>query len=119
MPRRPGTSLLAGIVLAVTLAVGMAGCSMGGCPAALASGILVAQGDELVLRAESGEVMRVRWPSGYSVGTDADGALVLTHIFNGIVARQGDAVNVGGGVPYDDGVFQGCGDVWVSATSLR
>lgn len=113
MVRRPWTSLLAGIVVALVLAIGTAACSMGGCPTALATGTLAAQGDELVLRAETGESLRVLWPSGYSAGTDADGELVLTHIFEGIVAHQGDIVNVGGGVPYEDGVFQGCGELWV------
>ena len=112
--RRPrGLSLLSGVALALAVAIGATGCSMGGCPTALASGTLAAQGDELVLRAETGEVMHVHWPDGYAVGTDADGALVLTHVLGGIVARQGQIVNVGGGAA-DDGSFHGCGNVWVT-----
>lgn len=111
--RRPGTSLPAGIVLALTLAIATAACSMGGCPTALATGTLAVQGEELVLRAETGETFRVLWPSGYSASTDAGGELVLTHVFDGIVARQGDTVNVGGGMSADDTTFQGCGELWV------
>ena len=118
MGRRPGVSLLAGIGLALSLVIGIAGCSLGGCPTALASGVLAAQGDELVLRAETGEFLRVDWPDGYGTSTDANGELVLSHVLGGIVARQGDTVNVGGGMVDDDTVFDGCGDVWVSESSL-
>ena len=114
MRRVPGVSLLAGIALALAVAIGAAGCSMGGCPAALASGTLTAQGDELVLRAPTGEILHVKWPMGYGPATGPDGELVLAHVLRGIVARQGETVAVGGGMSSDDTVFHGCGDVWVS-----
>ena len=111
--RPPRTTLLAGIVLAVAFAIGTTACSMGGCPTALASGVLEAQGDELVLRAETGEVMRIDWPNGYVVETDADGALVLARFLGDVVAHQGEIVNVGGGMSADNTTFQGCGELWV------
>ena len=114
MRRRPGLSLVAAVALALAVAIGAAGCSMGGCPAALASGTLTAEGDELVLRAETGEIMHVKWPTGYGPATGPDGELVLAHVLGGMIARQGETVSVGGGMSSDDTVFHGCGNVWVS-----
>jgi hypothetical protein len=75
----------------------------------LAEGTLTAEGGSLVLRTRTGETEAIEWPSGY--GTREEGGhIVLVDPLGGIKARQGDFVQVGGGVG-NDGVFHGCGDV--------
>jgi hypothetical protein len=102
-------ALLLAAIVALSLGGSIAGC--GGCPTALAEGVLVAQGSDLLLKAPTGEVNTVVWPSGYRVVEDG-GKLALTDFFGTIKAREGDAIGVGGGVGTDD-LFHGCGDVWV------
>jgi hypothetical protein len=99
-------------MLAVSAVWSVAGCEMA-CPTALAEGVLVADGENLVLRAATGETNAIAWPSGYSVRQE-NGRLVLTDRFGTVKAREGDRIGVGGGVGVDD-VFHGCGDVWVEA----
>lgn len=86
-----------------------------GCRLALAAGTLVAEGGALVLRATSGVTEAIEWPSGYSTRLQG-GSLILVDPDGGIRARQGDFVQLGGGVG-NDGVFHACGDVTVITPS--
>lgn len=92
--------------LAAGLPSGMAAC---GCPAALLSGELVAQGGELAVDVGAVEAQRVKWPFGYGVRKDGD-TLVLTNIFGAVEARPGDTVALGGGET-GDGTFAVCGQL--------
>ena len=65
--------------------------------------------------ARTGLRSTVVWPSGYRVRVDGD-TLVLADRFGTIKARQGDTIEVGGGVG-DDGLFRACGDVWTVSPS--
>ena len=105
-------TLLLALVLAVGLPVGVAGC---GCAAALLSGDLVAQGDEFVVPTVSGQVERVKWPFGYGIQR-REGTLVLTNILGGIIAKEGDHVELGVG-EVQDGVFGVCGDFKVNPST--
>jgi hypothetical protein len=84
------------------------------CPAALLSGELVAQGDELAIREDPGGLVRpVRWSAGYGVHPEG-GRLVLTDPFGTIKAREGDSVALGGGETLD-GAWGVCdGEIEVS-----
>jgi hypothetical protein len=108
--------MLLAAVLLVTAAAGSAGCTLS-CPAALATGVLTASGAELVLAGETGDTQVVAWPDGYGVRQDGD-RLVLTNRFGFVMAREGDRIDMGGGVGADD-VFQGCGDIVVRAAASR
>jgi hypothetical protein len=105
-------ALVMAAMLAASAAGSVAGCEMA-CPTALAEGVLVPNGHELVLRATTGETNAIAWPSGYRVREES-GRLVLADRFGTVKAREGDRIGVGGGVGVDD-VFHGCGDVWVEA----
>jgi hypothetical protein len=107
-------AVLAAVALALSIVGSAAGCEMA-CPTALAEGVLVADGTNLVLEAPSGERNTVVWPSGYSVRADAD-KLVLVDRFGSVKAREGDKIGVGGGVGVD-GLFRACGDVWTVSPS--
>ena len=102
-------SLLVSTLLATTLATSTTGCL--GCPTALATGVLVADGPDLVLQSPDGAIENVRWPHGYRVGAEGD-HLVLTDFFGSEKAREGDRIEMAGGVGTDN-VFAGCGDVTV------
>jgi hypothetical protein len=81
------------------------------CPTAFADGVLVDAGETLVLQAQSGEKNRIVWASGYRV-EERSGKLVLVDWLGGVKARQGDHIQVGGGVGTDD-LFHACGDIVV------
>ena len=84
-----------------------------GCPAALLSGVLVERDGALAVQAPNGDVTAVDW-SNYWVRRD-DGELVVAEWFN-VLARQGDTVNLGGGVVGGgDEPFMVCGQVEVVA----
>lgn len=107
-------AVLAAAVLSLSIVSSVSGCEMG-CPTGLAEGVLVADGQNLVLEAATGQRNTVVWPSGYSVRADA-GTLVLADRLGSIKAREGDMIGVGGGVG-SDGLFRGCGDVWIVSPS--
>jgi hypothetical protein len=107
-------AVLAAAALVLTIVSGVSGCEMG-CPTALAEGVLVADGENLVLEAPTGQRNTVVWPSGYSVRVDGD-TLVLADRFGTIKAREGDKIGVGGGVG-GAGLFRACGDVWTVSPS--
>jgi hypothetical protein len=98
------------MAIAVAVPMTVAAC---GCPAALLAGTLVAAGQELAVAGENGAVTLVRWPWGYGVRAEGD-VLVLTNLFGGIEAREGDYVELGGGQVSDDR-FGVCGDFEVRA----
>jgi hypothetical protein len=105
---------LAAVALALGIVSSVSGCQMS-CPTALAEGVLVADGNSLVLESSTGQRSTVVWPSGYSVRGDGD-ELVLTDLFGSVKAREGDKIGVGGGVG-SDGLFRACGDVWIISPS--
>ena len=79
------------------------------CPTALASGVLTARGADLLLADDTGAPMDVVWPDGYSVRRDGD-RLSLVNRFGFVMAREGDRIDMGGGVGMD-GRFHGCNDI--------
>lgn len=99
------------MILALSLTGSVTACATG-CPTALAQGELVKRGPNLELQEEGqARMIAVNWPSGYSSRPDGE-ILVLVDRFGSVKARQGDIIGMGGGEGAD-GVFQGCGDVWV------
>ena len=107
-------AVLAAAALSLSIVASVAGCEMA-CPTALAEGVLVADGENLVLEAPTGQRNTVVWPSGYSVRAEGD-TLVLVDRFGSIKARERDKIGVGGGVGVD-GLFRACGDVWTVSPS--
>jgi hypothetical protein len=86
------------------------------CPAALLTGELVRQGDELVVvdpNGGSGPVERVRWPDGHRL-EERDGRLVDVDLFGTVKAGEGDRVRLGGGEAY--GVWGVCGLLEIEAS---
>jgi hypothetical protein len=106
MPR-----VIAAAVLATVVVSGAGGCALGGCPTALAEGVLVADGEALVIRQPHGVISPIEWPDGYTVRREASG-LVLTDFLGSIRAREGDLIRAGGGEG-SSGRFEACGDVVV------
>jgi hypothetical protein len=104
------------LALVAMIAVGPAAACNSACPLALATGVLVAAGDRLVLGNETGATQEVVWPDGYGVRVDP-GGLVLTDRLGTVKGREGDDIRVGGGVD-DQGRFRACGDVVVMPPSL-
>ena len=103
-------SSVLGLTLALGMPISLASC---GCPAALASGVLIAQGPELALEVTpGGEVYRVRWPFGYGVRSEGD-LLVLTDLVGAVRAREGDTVTLPGGQSGDGG-WAVCGELGVT-----
>lgn len=102
-----------GLLVAVLLgALGStsAACA-GGCPAALLPGTLVAHGTELWIRDDVvGFERPIRWPSGFGVRSESD-VLVVTDLFGGVKAREGDHVALPGGGIASDGPWGVCGDM--------
>ena len=93
------------LLLAATL-VGLPGCTVApeGCPGALLEGTMFSDpnGNIVVKQDVNGEIWSVRWPAGYSVRT-VNGRVVVTDIFGGIKAGDGDRVAIGGGVDVETG----------------
>lgn len=104
-------ALMLAAALLVVLSATTAGCETS-CPLALAEGVLVREGDALVLGDGSGNTQTVVWPSGYGVRED-NGILVLVDWIGNVKAREGDRIRAGGGVG-TDGLFHACGDVTVA-----
>ena len=80
------------------------------CPAALLTGDLVRQGDELVVENPDGgseSAEHVTWPSGHRL-EERDGRLVVVDFFGTMKAGEGDAVRLGGGET-QNGVWGVCG----------
>jgi hypothetical protein len=112
MPAHRLQATLVAAILLVALSGTSASCSVG-CPTALASGVLTASGTDLLLTDDTGAPMDVVWPDGYSVRRDGD-ALALVNRFGFVMAREGDRIDMGGGVGTDDR-FHGCNDIVVRA----
>jgi len=111
--RRLRTTLVAAILL-IALGVASASCTVS-CATALASGVLTANGTDLLLTDDTGAPIDVVWPDGYSVRRDGD-ALALVNRFGFVMAREGDRIDMGGGVGTDDR-FHGCNDIVVRASA--
>jgi hypothetical protein len=73
--------------------------------------VLATEGDSLVLRASTGDTIRVVWPSGYRVQQDG-GKPVLVDWLGSVKARDGDHIQATGGLGTDDR-FHACTDVVV------
>ena len=81
-----------------------------GCPAALLAPVRVAtSGDDLiVLSVETGELVRVVWPTGWAAWR-VDGRAELVERFGSVIAREGDVIeNQFGGAAADDGSIHIC-----------
>jgi hypothetical protein len=106
-------ALAKGLLLVVLLgAVGStsAACAAG-CPTALLSGTLVANGSELWIKEDGNGFPRpIRWPSGFGVRS-VDGRLVVADAFGGIKAAEGDLVQLPGGEIGSNGPWGVCGDM--------
>ena len=103
-------ALLLVVALVVSLAASVTGCDTA-CPLGLAEGVLIREGDALVLQGSDGDTVVVDWPSGNDVRDDG-GTLVLVEWLGSVKAREGDKIQVGGGTR-DDGSVQACGGVVV------
>ena len=96
--------------LVIALAISTLGCSAGpaiSCPAALAEGVLVADGASLGLQGLTGAIEPVRWDGWYEAH-EQDGVRILVDRGGAPRARAGDFVRFGGGEG-PDGVFHACG----------
>lgn len=90
----------------------------GGCPDALATGILAGDPDDAEvawLLGSDGARHRILWPTGYSARFDP--ALELIGPGGVVVAREGDRLELGGGVGAD-GRFDACGQIGVVSATL-
>ena len=97
---------LAAAMLATSLAV--TGCV--GCPQARATGVVVEDGDRLGLHHPGGGILHVEWPVGHRTERHGD-QLVLVDLFGIVRARPGDTIQVSGGTPPGEDVFEACGEV--------
>lgn len=103
---------LTALLLITGLSWSIAGCGSG-CPTALLSGVLIANGSELAIREEVGGVVReIAWPSGLRV-RPADGVLEVADLFGGAKAREGDRVSLQGGESSPNGPWEVCGEIEV------
>ena len=109
MARRPRLGLPFAIVLAIAWLP--AGCGIGtACPAALLTGDLVRQGDELVVvnaNGASAPAERIQWPGGHRV-ENRDGRLAIVDLFGTVKAGEGDWIRLGGGES-EPGTWAVCG----------
>jgi len=85
------------------------------CQTAAADGVLVAVDSSLGVRDETGGINAVVWPFGYGV-QERDGTRVLVDWLGNPKAREGDHIQVGGGLQ-SDGLWHACGDITVIPTS--
>jgi hypothetical protein len=102
---------LVALSLTAVAATSLGSCAMS-CPAALARGVLVADGPAgLGLRGDDGTVFHVRWAFGVGVRLDGD-RLAIANPLGGVIAHEGDAVSLPGGT-IDDETWGVCGDIAV------
>jgi hypothetical protein len=101
-------TVVAILLLAIAAPIS-AGCVS--CPTALADGVLVSDGKTLVLQAPTGETSPIAWPAGYRV-EQRGGKLAVVDFLGNVKAREGDHIQVGGGVGTDN-VFHACGEIVV------
>jgi len=100
-------SILAALIIAMTMAPSVAGCALS-CPAALLEGVLERRGDELVVAHNDGFLERVDWGRSHHRVQEQDGALVVVDWLGVVRAREGDFVRMGGG-EVETGVWRICG----------
>lgn len=104
-------SLLA-IAFVTTLVLLTDGCQSG-CQTGLQDGVLVAGGTGLSVRASDGVTSTIVWPPGYLIRND--GTWVLVDPSGSVKAREGDHIQVAGGLG-TDGIWHACGDITVVPT---
>jgi hypothetical protein len=107
--RRAGRRLATPFAIFLAIGVLPAGCGTS-CPAALLTGRISRDGDELVVRAPHGgsdPVERIRWPSGYRYQI-LDGRMIVVDPGGTPRAGEGDEVRLGGGESADH-VWGVCG----------
>ncbi|HEU0236780.1 MAG TPA: hypothetical protein VFR14_10110 [Candidatus Limnocylindrales bacterium] len=100
-------SMFAALLIAMTVATGVAGCALS-CPAALLEGVLTRHGDELVVAQNDGSFDRVDWAHSHHRVVERDGTLVVVDWLGVVQAREGDFVRLGGGEA-QTGVWGICG----------
>ncbi len=104
---------LVGLVLVACLAfAGLVVVNSGatlGCPAALLTGTLAREGDDLVVDTGDGlnPAVGVKWSLPYHVDEVGD-VLVIRDLFGSVRAREGDHIQLGGGVT-EGGLWGQCG----------
>jgi hypothetical protein len=100
------------VALALAGSLGVGGCTS--CPTALLDAVLASNGDSLGTVGGDGVWRPIRVREGlfgYGIRRDPDG-FVITDFLGGVVAREGDRIQAGGGVG-GDGVSYVCNDVRV------
>lgn len=100
------------LVFVIALAPVVAGCTSA-CQSGLADGVLVQNVGELDLMAPDGTTSPVAWPSGYTI-RDVAGRKTLFDSTGTAKAREGDHIQVAGGLGTDDR-WHACGDITVLA----
>ena len=110
--QRGANSSLLPIVFVMTLVLFTCGCQSG-CQTGLQDGVLVAGGTGLWVRAADGVISTIDWPPGYLIRND--GGWVLVDSSGSIKAREGDHIQVAGGLG-PDGIWHACGDITVMPT---
>jgi len=110
--RRGARRSLLAIAFVTTFALFTGGCQSG-CQTGLQDGVLVAGGTGLSVRAADGVTSTIDWPPGYLIRND--GGWVLEDPSGSIKAREGDHIQVAGGLGLD-GVWHACGDITVVPT---
>jgi hypothetical protein len=94
------------IAFVMTLAPVTAACSS--CQTGLLDGVLVADGSGLSVRSANGATTAVAWPPGYGVREES-GTRVLVDVAGSVKGREGDPIEVVGGLWTDD-VWHACND---------
>ena len=97
----------------MTLAPLTGACSS--CQTGLLDGVLVANGSGLSIRSANGATTAVAWPPGYG-SRDESGTRLLVDATGRVSAREGDSIEVVGGLG-TDGVWHVCSDVSPKSTA--
>ena len=106
-------SMLAALLIAMTMAPNVAGCALS-CPAALLEGVLTRRGDELVVAHNDGFLERVDWAHSNHRVIERDGTLNVIDWLGVVRAREGEFVRMGGG-EVETGVWGICGSFEVAS----
>jgi hypothetical protein len=107
LPRVAALTLAALLLVGCTVSLRTAAAAVDACDLGLGGGTLVASAQSgLALGSGTGRVTEVMWPFGYTARRGTSG-IELIGQKGEVLAREGDFVQVGGGMS-NDGVFQVC-----------